>query len=125
MSAVLIIAGIVAAALILVGLWGLLDPHRMSNAYGLPADGSHAHGMTRAAAIRDLVIGGILGMAVYLHSVPFIAVLGVAGILLSSADFLIAFFANHRRLHRSHANHAAGIVAFVLVAAMALWAIAI
>jgi hypothetical protein len=125
MSAVLIVAGIVAAVLILVGLWGLVDPHRMSNAYGLPADGTHAHGMTRAAAIRDLVIGGILGMAVLLRSVPFIAVLGVAGILLSVADFAIAYYGNHRRLHRSHASHAAGIVAFVLVAAMALWVIAI
>jgi hypothetical protein len=123
MTAVAIVAFIVAIALIAIGLWALFDPHRMSRAYGLPAEGAHAHGFTRATGIRDIVIGGILLTAGFLHNLPFIAVLGMAGIVLSIADFVIAYNGNGRRLHRSHANHAAGIIAFILVATMALWAI--
>jgi hypothetical protein len=123
MSALFIIAGIVAAALILVGIVALVNPHLMAAGYGLPAEGAHAHGFTRATGIRDLVIGVVLGAAVWLHDLPFIAVLGVAGVVLSIADFWIAYHGNGRRLHRAHTNHAAGIVAFILIATMALWAI--
>ncbi|HEY3675981.1 MAG TPA: DUF4267 domain-containing protein [Candidatus Tumulicola sp.] len=123
MMVVVVIAIVVAIALIGVGLWALFDPHRMSHAYGLPAEGTHAHGFTQATGIRDLVIGGILLAAGAWHNLPFIAVLGVAGILLSIGDFWIAYNGNGRRLHRAHAGHAAGIIAFILVATMALWAI--
>jgi hypothetical protein len=123
MNPLFIIAGIVAAALILIGLWALIDPRGMSSAYGLPAEGTHAHGFARATGIRDLIIGAVLAFAVALHDLPFIAVLGVAGIVLSIADFGIAYHGNGRRLHRTHASHAAGFIAFILIATMALWAI--
>jgi len=125
MTGAFIAGGIVAAALILVGLWALFDPRRMSNAYGLPADGSHAHGFTRATGVRDLIIGLVLGTAVVLHDLPFIAVLAAAGIVLSIADFAIAYNGGGRRLRPAHGNHAAGAIAFILVLAMALLAIGI
>jgi hypothetical protein len=123
MTAVVVIAIVVAIGLIAVGLWALFDPRRMSHAYGLPAEGQHAHGFARAAGLRDLVIGGILLYAGSVHNLPFIAVLGVAGILLSIGDFAITFHGNGRRLHGAHVSHAVGIIAFIVVAAMALWAI--
>jgi Domain of unknown function (DUF4267) len=124
-TAAFIAGGVVAAGLILVGLWALFDPHRMAHAYGLPAEGSHAHGFTRATGIRDLIIGGVLGAAVVLHDLPFIAVLAVAGIVLSIADFVIAYHGAGGRIRPAHANHAAGVIAFILVLAMALLAIGI
>lgn len=125
MMAAFVAGGVVAAALILVGLWSLFDPHRSSHAYGLPAEGAHAHGFTRATGIRDLIIGAVLGAAVVLHDVPFIAVLAVAGIVLSIADFFIAYHGAGRRIRPAHANHLAGVIAFILVLAMALLAIGI
>ncbi len=125
MTAAFIAGSVVAAALILVGLWALFDPHRSSHAYGLPAEGSHAHGFTRATGIRDIIIGAVLGAAVVLHDLPFIAVLAVAGIVLSVADFFIAYHGAGRRIHPAHANHLAGVIAFILVLAMALLAIGI
>jgi hypothetical protein len=124
-TAAFVAGAVVAVALILVGLWALFDPHRMAHAYGLPAEGPHAHGFTRATGIRDLIIGGVLGAAVVLHDLPFIAVLAVAGIVLSIADFVIAYHGAGRRIRPAHANHLAGVIAFILVLAMALLAIGI
>ena len=114
---------VVAAALIVVGLAALIAPHPAARAYGLPADGDAARGFVRATGIRDVVIGVVLGAAAYVHDVPLLVVLAIAGIAISAGDAFIAYHSGGRRWRPEHGIHAAGAIAFVLVLAMALFAI--
>ena len=112
-----------AAALVILGIAALVNPMGMAHFYGLPVEADHAIGFVRSTASRDLIIGLVLGAAIYYQYWPLIDVLLAAGILLSAGDFWIAYHAAGKRFHRAHAVHAAGIVAFVLVLAMALFAL--
>jgi hypothetical protein len=119
----LVLCALAALALVLVGIAGLVRPAGMAHFYGLPVEGDAAHGFVRATGNRDLIIGLVLFAALWYRYWPLIDVLLVAGILLSAGDFWIAYHAAGKRFHKAHALHAAGIVAFVLVLAMALFAL--
>jgi hypothetical protein len=123
MTIVLIVAGLLALALVLVGAFALIRPDGLARVYGLPVEGEAARGFVRATGIRDLVIGTILGAAVYFRDVPLLVVLASAGIVLSLGDLLISYHGGGKRLRREHGLHAGGVVAFVLVLAMVLFAI--
>jgi hypothetical protein len=123
MTALWIAGALVALALIAVGIVALAAPHAVTRGYGIHVEGLESHGYVRATGIRDLVIGVVLAIVVYLQDFPLIVVLAAAGIVLSVADFFIAYHAGGKRLHRAHGFHAAGALAFVLVLAMALFAI--
>ncbi len=115
---------IVAAALVLVGLFALLAPARLGRGYGVRAEDRGSAGFARATGIRDVALGLALGATAYFHDLPLLIVFAIAGIAVSVADFFIAYHHGHeRRLHASHGIHAAGAVAFVLVLAMALFAL--
>ncbi|HTX58957.1 MAG TPA: DUF4267 domain-containing protein [Verrucomicrobiae bacterium] len=114
---------VLALALVVAGLVALLFPKPMSHAYGAPVEGEAGYGFVRASGVRDLLIGAVLAFAVATRDVPMIAVFAGAGLALAVADFVIAYHAGGRRLHLAHAVHAAGAVAFVLMLAMALFAI--
>jgi hypothetical protein len=111
-----------AAALVILGIAALVNPMGMAHFYGLPVEADHAIGFVRSTASRDLIIGLVLGAAIYYQYWPLIDVLLAAGILLSAGDFWIAYHAAGKRFHRAHGIHAAGIAAFILVLAMALFA---
>jgi hypothetical protein len=119
------LCALAALALVVLGVAALVNPIGMSHFYGIPIEGEHAHGLgfVRAAGNRDLVIGLVLGAAVYYRFWPLIDVMLAAGVLLALGDFWIAYHAAGQRFHKAHAMHGAGIVAFVLVLAMALFAI--
>jgi hypothetical protein len=119
----LAICAIVALGLVAVGIGALINPVAMAHVYGLPVEGDHAHGFVRATGNRDLVLGLVLGAAVAYQYWPLIEVLLAAGVLLSAGDFWIAYHAAGKRFHKAHTIHAGGIVAFVLILAMALFAI--
>jgi hypothetical protein len=123
MTALLVAGGIVALALVLVGVVALAAPHRMASIYGLPLDGNAARGFARATGIRDVALGTILAAAVYYRDVPLIVVLAVAGVILSLTDLAIAYHASGRQLRREHGVHVGGVVAFVLILTMALFAV--
>ena len=124
MTALFVLAWILAVALALVGIAGLLAPQLLSRGYGVHAQDRSATGYVRATGIRDVAIGVAIGTAAYLHDVAFVAVLMAVGIVVSIADFAIAVrHGEHRRIHPAHGVHAAGIVAFALALAMALFAI--
>lgn len=125
MTGVTIAGGVVAVALVLVGIAALIAPHPVARAYGLPADGDAARGFVRATGIRDVVIGGVLAATVYARDVPLIVVVAIAGIVLSLADAFIAYHSGGKRWRPEHGIHAAGAIAFVLVLAMALLAIGV
>ncbi len=123
MTALSIAGGIVALALILVGIFALIAPHRMAHAYGLPLDGQASRGFARATGIRDVAIGAVLGAAVYFRDVPLLIVLAIAGVVLSLTDLAIAYHGGGRKLRREHGVHVGGVIAFVLILTMALFAI--
>jgi predicted Na+-dependent transporter len=123
MSALLVVSGLVAIALVLIGAFALLAPDRMAYAYGLPVDTEAARGFARATGIRDVAFGVALAAATYYRHVPLLVVLAIAGVVLSLTDFAIAYHASGRRLRRQHSLHFGGIVAFVLILTMALFAI--
>ena len=118
-----IVGGLVAAGLIVIGVVALFAPHSMARAYGLALEGHAAAGFARATGIRDVAIGAILAAAISYRDIPLIVVLSIAGIVLSITDFAIAYHAGGKRLRSEHGVHLAGVVAFVLVLAMALFAI--
>ncbi len=124
MSAVFLLGWIVAVVLVLVGLYALVAPHAVSRGYGVHADGHDAHGYVRATGIRDIALGVLLGAVTYFHSLTLLIVFAVVGIVVSVADLAIVWHhAHERRVHIAHGIHASGIVAFVLIIAMALFAI--
>lgn len=124
MSLVLLLGWIVAGVLVAVGIVALAAPHALARNYGVAADGHAAAGFVRATGIRDLALGGILAATVYVGNLPLVAVFAIAGIAVSCADLFIAWHHGHeRRVRPAHAIHASGIVAFVLILAMALFAL--
>jgi hypothetical protein len=124
MSLVLLAGWIVAAALVVVGVFALILPQTLARHYGVAAEGHGAAGFVRATGIRDLALGGILAATVYYGNLPLIVVFAIAGIAVSCADLFIAWHHGHeRRVRPAHAIHAGGIVAFILILAMALFAI--
>lgn len=125
MTALQIVAYLVALALAAIGAAGLGFPRGAARWYGLTADGDSAHAFVRAAALRDLAIGVVLGAAAYFHDVAVTIVVAIAGIVLAIGDFAIAYHASGRRVRREHASHFAGALAFALVLAMALLAVGI
>jgi hypothetical protein len=121
MTVLLVVCSVLALALVLVGIYALIEPHRLAHLYGVPIEGAAAAGFVRATGIRDLVFGFALGAAAYFRETPLLIVLATAGILLSLADFAIAYHAGGKQLRVAHGFHASGIVAFILVLAMILF----
>jgi Domain of unknown function (DUF4267) len=124
MTIAFLLAWIVGIVLLLVGIYGLIAPHPLSRGYGVHVESHAGAGFVRATAIRDLAIGIALCAAAYAQSLPVLVALAVAGIIVSIADFAIAFHHGPaKRLHLAHGIHGSGIVAFILILAMALFAI--
>lgn len=124
MSAVYYLGWIIAIVLVIVGIWALISPDTLARDYGVPAEGREAHGFVRATGIRDIALGVVLAATAYLHLLWLLVIIGVVGVAVSIGDVLVvAHHGGVRRFHRAHAIHASGIVAFVLVIAMALFAI--
>ncbi|HZV77710.1 MAG TPA: DUF4267 domain-containing protein [Candidatus Babeliales bacterium] len=114
----------IAAVLVIVGVYALIAPHELARRYGVSIEGHSPAGFVRATGIRDIAFGVILGAAAYWHLPWVLVVIGCAGIAVSVADLWIVWHHGHaRRPHAAHAIHASGIVAFILIIAMALFAI--
>jgi Domain of unknown function (DUF4267) len=124
MTVLLYLAWAVAIVLVAVGLYALVMPSDLAHRYGVAARGHDAAGWVRATGIRDLALGVALGATAYLHAIVLMIVLAVMGIVVSATDLGIVWHhGGLRRPHAAHAIHASGIVAFVLILAMALFAI--
>jgi hypothetical protein len=111
---------VLAVALVAIGIGGLVAPHAVARGYGVHAPEPISHAWVRATAIRDFVIGIALGIAAYAHVTLLMVVLLICGVVLSIADLTIAYHAGGKRVHLPHAG---GAIAFLLVLAMALFAI--
>ncbi len=124
MAAAFYLGWIIAVVLVVVGLYAIFAPHPLARGYGVPVDGHQGAGFVRATGIRDVAFGVALGATAYFHMLALLIVLAVTGIAVSIFDlWVVSQHGAPHRNHRAHAIHASGIVAFVLVLAMALFAI--
>lgn len=118
------LAWALAIVLVAAGLYALFAPHELARRYGVTAQTRDAAAFVRATGIRDIALGVALGATAYVRVLPLLAVLAVAGIGVSIADFwIVSHHQETKKPHPAHAIHASGVVAFVLVLAMALFAI--
>ncbi len=118
------LAWVIAIVLVAVGIYALWAPHPLARRYGVTAHTPDAAAFVRATGIRDIALGVVLGATAYVRYLPLLVVLAAAGIAVSIADFFIALRHHEtKKHHAAHAIHASGIVAFVLILAMALFAI--
>ncbi len=118
------LAWVIAIVLVAVGIYAMLAPHALARRYGVPTQTPDATAFVRATGIRDVALGVVLGATSYARFLPLLIVLAIAGTAVSIVDFwIVARHHETKRHHSAHAVHASGIVAFVLVLAMALFAI--
>jgi hypothetical protein len=124
MSVAFLLGWILAVVLVAVGLVAIAAPHELARRYGVAVHGHDGAAFVRATGVRDVAIGVVLGATAYARSLPLLIVLAIAGIVVSAADFrIVSHHGQSRQYHAAHAVHASGVVAFVLVLAMALFAI--
>ena len=123
MSPLSLLCYLLALALVVIGVAGLLFPEAVSGLYGVRVRDAESHGFVRATAFRDIGIGVALAIAVYSHVFLLLVTLVAIGIAISFADFAIVFNARGKRIGASHAGHAAGAIAFIVALGMALFAI--
>ena len=78
-------------------------------------DDAKAFVYVRATGARDCLLGLILIASAYLGDVLQLIIICSAGLVLSLADFLIAFFGTGRRMKPELLAHLAGIVGFGII----------
>jgi ABC-type Fe3+ transport system permease subunit len=114
----------IAIVLVAVGLYALLAPRALARHYGVCVEDNRGAAYVRATGIRDVAIGIVLAATAYLYVLPLLIVVAAVGIIVSVVDlWVVARHGGRQRPHTAHAVHASGIVAFILVIAMALFAI--
>ncbi len=126
MSVLYVLVWIFAIGLVCVGLYSLLAPRLLAGHYGVEVEHHTGEGYVRATGVRDIALGVILGAIAYMHSRSLLIVFAIVAIVVSLVDLLLVRnHGSHQRMHHSHAIHAGGIVAFILILTMALFAVGI
>jgi hypothetical protein len=112
-------------ALVAIGVGGLASPRRASGEYGIVPDDARALGLIRAMAVRDVALGGLLGLltltatrAVLGWAMCLTALVAAVDLAVVTADRRVA---SHSAMNRAGALHAGGLLG-LLVAAGVLWA---
>jgi hypothetical protein len=114
----------IAVVLVAVGVCALFAPHSLARHYGVSVEGDREAAYVRATGIRDVAIGVMLAATAYLRFIPLLVVIAAVGIVVSIVDlWVVSHHGGIRRPHPAHAIHASGIVAFILIIAMALFAV--
>jgi hypothetical protein len=111
------LCALAAIALLAVGTLALAVPNVLSRSYGVPARDPVALAYVRATGARDVIIGAVLAANVYLQDALVLLILAAAGLLLSLADFAIAF-AFARGFRSEHLAHLIGAVGFIVIIAL-------
>ena len=116
------LAGVVIVSLLAIGCGGIVVPHIGAVQYGIVLDDPRSLAFLRAMAVRDLVLGALLGLLA-LHATRETLGWGMAlCVLVAGLDFVVV--TADRRFARSDATsraaapvlHAAGAAALVLTA---------
>ena len=114
----LALCGLAAIGLLSIGTLALVSPERLSRSYGIPVQDPAGLAFVRATGARDLLIGLIFATGVYFQDALQLLILCAIGVLLSAADFTIAFFSNGRTMRSEYAAHIGGAVAFAVLIAL-------
>lgn len=124
MTAAIDLGWVIAIVLVAIGVAAWVTPKWVARHYGVSIEGHRETAYVRATGIRDVAIGVVLGATAYFHFLPLLIVVAAVGIGVSIADLWVVMrHGGAHRLHAAHAIHASGIVAFVLIIAMALFAV--
>jgi Domain of unknown function (DUF4267) len=139
MAAAFDLAWIIAVVLVGIGLYALVRPGDLARRYGVPiekdkhetAKDRHEESderrqeaaYVRATGTRDIAIGVLLAATAYFRNVPLLIVFAVVGIVVSIVDLGIVHRHGDPPHHTAHAIHGSGIIAFILILSMALFAI--
>jgi len=118
------LAGLAVVALVAIGVGGLAAPRRASDEYGVVLDDVRALGLVRAMAVRDVVLGVLLGL---LALTATRAVLGVAlclTALVAAVDLFVVTTdrtaTSRSAMNRASVLHGGGLIG-LLVAAGVVW----
>ncbi len=103
-----------AIGLVAVGVLALLSPQRLARSYGVEVEESSSYVYVRAAGVRDLILGAILGAASYTGDSIALLFLCALGVILSLADFTLAFTFT-RRMRSELVSHLGGAVGFIVI----------
>lgn len=119
-----ILAALVIAGLLAIGFGGMLAPGRAWAQYGIVLDDVRALGFVRAMAVRDVVIGGLLGIMAFAATR---AALGWAmwlTALIAAVDFVVVMADRSATpgssSNRATALHAGGAVGLLVAGAVLL-----
>jgi ABC-type Fe3+ transport system permease subunit len=124
MSAAIDLGWVIAIVLVAVGVAALAAPRWVARHYGVSIEGHRETAYVRATGIRDVAIGIVLAATAYFQFLPLLIVVAAVGIGVSVADLWVVI--HHGGAHRprvAHAIHGSGIVAFILIITMALFAV--
>lgn len=118
-SLALTLCGLAAIGLLSVGVLALLAPERLARSYGVPIKTVNARAFVRATGVRDVILGCLLASSVYVKDTFTLLLLCIAGLVLSLADFLIAF-TTAKRIQSEHGAHIGGAIGFAVLIALLL-----
>lgn len=117
------LCALAAAGLIAVGALALFSPERLARSYGVAVKNAPGIAFVRATGARDAIIGLLFAAAVYVQEYRALLALCGAGLLLSLADFSIAFAFNGRRFRSEFGAHIGGAIGFAVLLALLFHAV--
>jgi hypothetical protein len=119
-SLAVILSYVAAATLAAIGILAVLLPRSLAHSYGIPVRDETTRAYVRATGVRDLAFAAVLFAVAWRHDPLALAVAAGAGLLISLADFYIAFVANGRALGSELLAHVGGAVGFAVILALVL-----
>jgi hypothetical protein len=108
----------IIAALVGIGIVGVLAPEPASRQYGIVLDDPRALAFVRAMAVRDLVIGGLLALLALTGARDVLAWAMCLTVLVAVVDFAVVTADRRGTFGRATALHAIGAVGLLVTAGM-------
>jgi hypothetical protein len=116
-----ILADAAGAGLIAIGILGVTFPDPLAQSFGVPIEkDTRAAVFVRATGIRDVAIGTLTIVASLRGAGDVLLAAIIAGLVISIADFVNAFYGGGRVLHRQHVTHVGGAALFAAILALLL-----
>jgi hypothetical protein len=117
-----VLSGIIIVALVSIGVGGLIAPRNAAVQYGIAVDDPRALGFIRAMAVRDLVIGGLLGLMALAQERDLLGWgMGLTAVI-AVVDLGVVTAAGRRMprtpIARARALHATGAIGLLFAAAV-------
>lgn len=119
-----VLTALIVLALVAIGVGGMVAPGSAATQYGIVLDDPRALGLIRAMAVRDLVIGVLLGVVAYAGTRQALGWAVAFTALIAAVDGIVVGASRsarpRRRLDRAVALHASGALGLLVTAAALL-----